>query len=341
MSKPTERPSLVWPDLKFEQAISTLSVIVLTHNTRELLRECLNSLRSTEIEIDLEIWVVDNASVDGTIELIRQDYPHVNLIANDRNLGFPAGNNLALARCRGRYALLLNSDTVVRPGALERMVSFMNENPEAGMVGCRLVNASGAIEASASGLPRLQMQVMSFFELKALVPARLIRALVSSPLARATEALTSGYFTAEEPGTEPREVAFLSGACIMVRRETWEEIGLLDERIFLYLEDADWCRRAGAAGWKLYYLPGCTIVHLGGRTFMRRSGGRSYRISTERVASLIYYFQKYESRTKVILLRSVIATSMAVRLASHLLRNRNSNVNSQTYWRIFRMSLGR
>jgi GT2 family glycosyltransferase len=216
------------------------------------------------------------------------------------------------------------------------MVEFMREYPRAGLVGPRLVAADGTTQASASELPGLRMQLASFLGLRRLVPRRTALALAKTPgLRRVVYLLTAGYLTpalsGEAAERAPRRVGFLSGACVMARREMWQEIGLLDDRIFLFLEDADWCRRAGEAGWELWYLPELEVVHLGGESFRVRSGGRSHHISRERCSSLIYYFEKHEPPWKVGLLRYVVRLSLGVRLMSLVVRRLTRQVDAETY----------
>lgn len=293
----------------------TLSVVVVTYQTRDEVLACLASLRDCAPAVTHETFVVDNASTDGAVEAVAAHFPDVELIARSTNGGFAVANNEALTRARGRYTLLLNSDTLVLPGALEAMVEFLDAHPRTGLVGCRLVGADGGTDPSAGGLPGLRVQVASWFGLKRLVPAgALRRALRVGPLRRALDAAAGGYFVPATSDSEPREVDFLSGACVLVRREVWEQVGLLDERIFLYLEDADICRRAAQAGWRLHYLPYAAIVHVGGRSFAARSGGQTYHLSRERATSLVYYFRKHHGRRGALAIRALIVVSVLPRL---------------------------
>ena len=299
----------------------TLSVVIVTHETREVTIACLESLGGSAPAVSHETFVVDNASTDGTAEAVAARFPDVTVIARSVNGGFSAANNDALRRAHGRYTLLLNSDTVVRPGALEAMVAFLDAHPRTGLVGCRLVDADGNTDASAGGLPGLRMQVASWFGLRRIAPAAAVRrALRARPLARLIDAVAGGYFVPATSGSEPREVAFLSGACVLVRREVWDGIGLLDEGFFLYLEDADLCRRAADAGWHLHYLPEPAIVHLGGRSFAARTGGRTHHVSRERAHSLVRYFAKHGGLAQALAVRALLVASVAPRLGAALAR---------------------
>jgi GT2 family glycosyltransferase len=313
-----------------------LSIIVVSANTRDLLEQCLQSATAATADLDAELIVVDNGSSDGSVAMVRESFPGVRLIANDANPGFATASNQGLRACQGQFALLLNSDTVVTAKALTTLVEFMRGHPRAGIVGPRLVGGDGATQASASDLPGLRMQIASFLGLRRLVPRGVARALLRTPGAgRIVDSLTSGYLTPESSAGStrraPTRVGFISGACLLARREMWEQIGVLDERIFLFLEDADWCRRAGEAGWELWYVPEAEIVHLGGRSFQARSGGRSHHISRERCRSLIYYFNKHEPPWKVFLLRLVVLSSLRARLISLAVRRTARAIDSETY----------
>ena len=294
---------------------TTLSVVIVTYQTRELTLECLRSLENCAARVPHETFVVDNASADGTPGAVARAFPAVHLITRSRNDGFAVANNEALREARGRYTLLLNADTRVLPGALEAMIEHLDAHAETGIVGCRLIDAAGRTDASAGGLPGFRMQVASWLGLKRLVPERAVRiALRSRPVRRLLDAVAGGYFL-PAGGSQAREVQFLSGACMLVRREVWDRVGLLDERFFLYLEDADICRRAKAAGWRLHYLPRPAIVHLGGRSFAVRSGGGTHHVSRERAASLLYYFRKHGGAGQTLAMRALLVAAVVPRLA--------------------------
>ena len=289
-----------------------LGIAIVSHNTRGCLRECLRSLRDRPPGTPHRVTVVDNASTDGSADMVEAEFPAVNLICNAENRGFAAANNQALRQFGTPFALLLNSDCVADGGAIDGMVAFMKSHPDAGMVGCRLVDTAGRPQASAGRLPGLGTQALSFFQVRRLVPGRVQSALAAlSRSRRLVDRLTAGYFTPAE-ATEPLRVQFISGACLAVRRATWEQIGLLDDAMFLYLEDVDWCRRAAEAGWSLYYVPDLSVVHVGGQSLFARTGG-TYHLSDERLRSALYYFRKHEPRWRVVALRVIMFTAVTWR----------------------------
>ncbi len=225
-----------------------LSIIIVNWNTRQLLAACLRSIYATQyaIQHDLscEIFVVDNASADGSVDMVALQFPQVKLIENRENVGFARANNQALRLSQGRYILLLNSDTIVQPAALATLVDFMGQHPSAGALGPRLLNADGTLQPSCYPL---------------LTPGREFwRLLFLEPLVhRAT------YNMAQWNKDTPRQVEVIKGACLLLRRTALEQVGMLDERYFMYSEELDLCYRLLAAGWRLYWIPQAQVVHFG------------------------------------------------------------------------------
>jgi N-acetylglucosaminyl-diphospho-decaprenol L-rhamnosyltransferase len=225
-----------------------LSVVIVSYNTRELLRGCLTSVISTlsSSRLYCEVLVVDNASTDGSVTMVQDTFPQVSLLINRENRGFAAANNQAIGKSRGRHVLLLNPDTLVREGALEGMVEFLDEHGQVGVVGPKLIYPDGSFQHSAFTFPTLPMILLDFFPLN----HRLINSRLNGRYPRA-------LYEAREPFSIDHPL----GAGLMVRRKTIEEIGLLDERFFIYCEEIDWCLRIKRAGWKIYCLPQAEIVH--------------------------------------------------------------------------------
>ena len=237
--------------------MTELFTIVVSYNTRQLLRGCLNSLQADVDRSGLEgqIWVVDNDSSDGSAAMIREEFPQVHLVTSGQNLGFAAGNNLALdalfedtqqAAPPTEYTLLLNPDTTIQPGALATLVSFMEEHPDAGMAGGQLCYPDGSFQHSAFHFPTLAQILLDFFPLH----HRLVNSRVNGRFPRAWY----------EHG-QPFEVDHALGAAMMVRSEAIKEVGSLDEQFFMYCEEIDWCWRMRRAGWKIYCVPRAVIIH--------------------------------------------------------------------------------
>ncbi|HRO23142.1 MAG TPA: glycosyltransferase family 2 protein, partial [Promineifilum sp.] len=197
-----------------------LSVIIVNWNVRDLLRECLQSIEAGRDGLLLEIIVIDSASSDDSAAMIRSEFPSVHLIACTENVGFPRGNNIGLREARGDYLLLLNPDTVVLGDALKVLVSYLQANPDVGAVGPQLLNPDGSVQSSRRRFPTA---ATGFFEstwLEGLAPGVLRR-----------------YYALDLPDDTTADVDWLTGACIMVPRSTWEAIGGMDEGYFMYSEE--------------------------------------------------------------------------------------------------------
>ena len=240
----------------------TIGVVVVSYNTRELLRACLDSLRGCTLP--LRIVVVDGASRDGSAAMVRAAFPEVELIALDTNAGFAAGTNLGLRRFLGPaynaktqspgpdYVLLLNPDTVVHPGALEVLAAFLEAHPRVGAVGPRLLNPDGSLQPAAFRFPTLTLTLLDLFPPGEALPGRLYGSW------------WHGRYPQERGGSAPFPIDHPLGACIMARRAVVEQVGLLDEGFFMYAEEVDWCYRIRQAGWAIWQVPAARVTHVGG-----------------------------------------------------------------------------
>jgi N-acetylglucosaminyl-diphospho-decaprenol L-rhamnosyltransferase len=224
-----------------------LSVVTVSYNTRELVRGCLASVLSTlRSGLRSEVIVVDNASSDGSVDMIRRDFAGVRVIPNAKNVGFAAGSNQGIRESSGRYVILLNPDTVATDGALLKMVRLMEERSEVGAVGPSLLFPDGSFQHSAFAFPTLSMIFLDFFPLN----HRLLNSRVNGRYPRAWY----------EKG-QPFAIDHPLGAALMVRRSVVDEVGLLDEGFFMYCEEIDWCMRIKRAGWTILCCPEAEIVH--------------------------------------------------------------------------------
>lgn len=229
-----------------------LSVVLVSYNTRDLLEQALRTALEAAAGMQVEVFVVDNASRDGSADLVAEKFPQVRLIRSPRNLGFAGGNNLALRQVQGRHVLLLNTDTVVRRDTLCCLVDFLDAHPKAGAVGCKILNPDGSLQlACRRGFPT---PMAAFCKVSGL--SRLF------PRSRRLAAYNLTYLDPEQTN----EVDALSGSCMMVRKEAMDQVGLLDEDYFMYGEDLDWCYRLRQAGWAIYYVPHTAIVHFKGES---------------------------------------------------------------------------
>ncbi len=227
-----------------------ISIIIVNWNTRQLLLNCLASIYDTVLRVSFEIFVVDNGSNDGSVEAVSRIYPDVNLLVNSSNMGFARANNRALKRMQGRYAVLLNSDTLLKKASLENMLDFMERHQEAGMCGPQLLGPNDSKQNSVGDFPMLITEFMSKSLVRALFPG----------------IYRDAFKTKNAVFVEPVAVDFVVGACMMVRRSAIDTVGMLDEDYFFLYEEVDWCYRMHRAGWLVYHLPDIAIYHLGGQS---------------------------------------------------------------------------
>ncbi len=252
--------------------VSSLAIIIVNWNVRDMLAACLRSIQAdlNASQLAGQIWVVDNASTDGSVAMLRRDFPQVQLIASDKNLGFAGGNNAALRAIgftdkppspfrRGaggevdlpEAVLLLNPDTEVQPGALAALYNFLKSNPQAGIAGARLVYGDGSFQHSVFAFPGLWQLAIDLLPL----PGRLVESSLNGRYPR----------SAYESG-QPFRVDHPLGAAMCVRREAIQQVGLLDEAYHMYVEEVDWSKRIVSAGWAAYCVPTAQITHFGGQS---------------------------------------------------------------------------
>ena len=228
-----------------------VSVIIVSYNTRELLRSSLLSLEAGLKGAGYEVWVVDNASSDGSVDMVREQFPGVNLIENKDNLGFAKANNQALRLMKGDFALLLNSDAMLEPGAGKLLLDFLKNTPRAGMVGPQLLDAERRVRPSSYVLAGCWQEVIKAAKLYALLPAGLKAKL-----------LLGSFFDHKTTVKAGR----LTGACIMIPRTSINKTGLLCEDFFFYGEVHDWCWTMIEKGLEIWFYPSAAAVHLGGQS---------------------------------------------------------------------------
>lgn len=223
-----------------------LSIVIVNWNTRDMLRSCLASI-SRQPGLQTEVIVVDNASEDGSADMVAEEFPGVRLIRNGANLGFATATNQGLRIAGGRHLLLLNSDTLVLGDVLADSVRYMDEHPDVGMMGCKVLNEDGTTQMTCSLYPSFLNLLLQTLGLNRLERPRWLRRYQMLDWARDDE----------------RDVEVISGCYLVARREAVAQVGLLDESFFLYGEETDWCRRCAEGGWRLVFAPIGNIVHFG------------------------------------------------------------------------------
>ena len=248
-------------------ADAAVSAVVVTYDALPWLEQCLESVRG------VPTVVVDNGSSDGTPAFVRERFPRVTLIERE-NLGLGAGWNRGIDVTEGRYVLVLNADAWLTEGSLERLVEFADTHPHAAVVGARLRNTDGTLQRSVRGFPTVWRLATEYLFLRKLAPR-----------SRALNAFYAGGFD----HAEAREVEWVMGACMLVRREVIDAVGGLDESFFLFSEETDWCYRFVQAGWTVLFYPGAECVHVGGASH----GGRMFR---ENLRGNLRFFAKHSGR---------------------------------------------
>jgi GT2 family glycosyltransferase len=232
-----------------------LSIIILNWNDKKVIADCLRSIYKGTNALDFEVIVSDNGSTDTSVEMIHREFPQTRVIENGANLRFAKGNNAAIAASRGEYVLILNPDTIIHRGSLEKFVTFADQHPEAGAFGCRVLNPDGSYQESGRPFPTLRGDWIAAFFLR--------------PLAH-----LSSWFIADRyigwNGDTVRTVDWQSGCCLLVRSQLLTQIGGFDEQFFYYYEDVDLCFRVWKAGYPILFTPDATIVHLGGQSTKER-----------------------------------------------------------------------
>jgi GT2 family glycosyltransferase len=275
--------------------VMDLSVIIVSWNTKQLLAKCLGLVYDTVTNLEFEVFVVDNASQDGSVAMVQELFPQVFLIQNDENVGFARANNQALKKSRGRYILLLNTDTFVFEDAIEQMVAFMDAYPDAGAAGCRLYYPDGRLQLSCSGLPTLFTEFCLATSLDKLFPR---------------SRLFGRYRMTYWDFDDVREVDVVMGACMIVRDQVVWDVGLLDESFFMYSEEVDWCYRMRRGGWKIYYVPQAEAIHVWGGSIQQANAEMLIEMYRSRIA----FFRKHHGVIRALLLKQLLVGASILRL---------------------------
>jgi hypothetical protein len=281
-------------------AVPDLSVIVVNYETGPLLGRCLAALRGATGDLALEVIVVDNASRDGSLEALGA-FPEVQLVRLPANAGFARAVNAGLALAKGRALALLNPDAEVAPAALRTLVDALAARPRAGVVGPRLLNPDGSLQTSTYRFPTLFQAAGTILGLRRLVPVAWLRARLGRRLGR--------RFGQLDPHDRPARVDYVTGACLVTRREVVERVGGLDPRFFLYFEEKDFCRRVWQAGWQVWFEPAAEVVHAIGGS----SRGDPRVTVVERCRSMRQYHDKHSGRLRRLGLRAVLLAGGGLR----------------------------
>ncbi len=290
-----------------------VTVSIVNWNTRDELRECLHTVLGQNDSISFEVIVVDNASSDGSTDMVRTEFADkVKLIQNDVNRGFSAAHNQSIAESSGRYLFLLNPDCrITNKKTLWSMVNYMDSHLDIGILGPKVVYPDGRLQFSARRFPTITAALFRHTPLGRIFPNnRFVRK----------------YLMKDWDHREAADVDWLSGAAMMVRKKTIEEIGLLDEQFFMYVEDMDWCKRAHMRGWRVVYYPEVEISHRIGAS----SDQNVIPMIHEHRKSMFRYFLKYNARSAKILLTPLVALGLWLMAQSRITLAKKGNECSRT-----------
>jgi len=290
-----------------------VSVIIVNWNTRDILRDCLQSIFEETRDITYEVIVIDNASSDGSVEMVAAEFPQVQLIANRANRGFASANNQGLAVAGGRYVLLLNSDTVVLANAIAKAARFADSHPDAAAVGCRVLNPDRTLQRTCFMFPSILNIVLSITYLYKMFPG-------------------SEFFGREKMSAwqrdDVREVEVVTGCFMLVRKEAIQQAGLMDEGYFMYAEEADWCWRFKRAGWRNLFTPEAQIIHLGGQSSKQVASKMTLQLR----ASILRFFRKNRSYPEYVLACLGVAFWFGIRVPMWLLMGVGSVEDRRSDW---------
>lgn len=291
-----------------------LSIIIVNYNSKDVLKECLYSLRTISNKLDFEVTIIDNASTESIIEL-PTIYPQFNFIYNESNIGFAAANNIGIKKSKGKYILLLNPDTIVNNKSFQPMINYLEEKEDVAIVGCKIFNADGEIEKSTHSFPSLLKEFVHANEF-----IKNLFGYESKSAALLKKFFKSKSLESYWDHNSIREVDHVTGACMMVRREAIEKVGLLDEAFFLYNEEVEWGLRFNKAGYKSVFLPDSNIIHLFGHSTKQQVQKQAVNnLLVERYRGMFYFFKKHYGKTKLFLLRLIVFEGFTLRiLASYM-----------------------
>ncbi|HLV43845.1 MAG TPA: glycosyltransferase family 2 protein [Aggregatilineales bacterium] len=322
--------------------MTDLSIIIVSWNVRDLLRDCLASVEAgaqagwytlaapgvradQSAPLTVETIVVDNLSSDGTPEMLREAFPWVRLVEPGENTGFTRGNNIGMRASTGRWLLLLNPDTVVLDDALPRMVDYIDAHPAVGALGPQLLNDDGTVQSSRRRFPTFWTAVFESTWLQSAAPRGVL----------------SRYYMTDTQDDEIMPVDWVQGAALLVRRSVLAQVGGFDEHFFMYSEELDWQRRIKAAGWQIVYFPPARIVHYGGKSSEQVAAQRHIYFQTSKVR----YFRKHHGRLAGLGVRAVLLANYVAQVAvegakfvlGHKRPLRRERVRA--YWQVLRSGL--
>lgn len=286
-----------------------VSIIIVNYNTKDLLRNCLNSIINTTSDLSYEIIVSDNNSKDGSVEMIKSEFPKVLLIENEINGGFAYGNNKGIKISSGDFIFLLNSDTIILNDAIFKMLQYMKENKKIGILGPKLLNPDLTDQTSVFAYPTIFKEFASIFEIKKLLNNKLFKKFIMKISIKFLSNDVNQYLNNFKAKREIETVEVLVGAAMLIRREVIEKIGGLDEDYFMYYEEIDYCLNSAKHGWPCVFYPEAEIIHLIGQSSKKLN---SFTFIT-RYKSMLHYFEKNHGNGKKNIVKFILIIGLNFR----------------------------
>lgn len=275
-----------------------------------MILDCINSIQDQNLD-DYEIFVVDNASIDGTVDKLIESYPQVNIIANKENVGFAAANNQAIKICNGEYILLLNGDTLLFKDTLDKVFNFFGTDKQIGIVGCKLLNTDGSLQPSVTSFPGVIKDTVAIF-----LKGSLFR---NTPFTRKLMTFLGKVFGVNvsrfDDKLVTKEIDFPRGAFFVIKRELYNTIGLLDKDYFFTGEEMDYCYRAKKAGWKVMYFPDAEIIHHDHGSSKQMMG----KVFVQTRKSALLFYQKHYSRIKVESMKFMVSVVLLIKICLNMI----------------------
>jgi len=283
--------------------MADLTISIVNWNTKKLLKSCLESIINQTKELNYSIWVVDNNSSDGSIGMIEEIFPQVQLIKNKANIGFSKANNQILSACEGKYVLLLNSDTQVIGNTVKGLFDFIEGHPDAGAAGCKILNADGSLQTSCGRFPGL----LSIF-----FGGEFCNKLYKKIFKNST--FFAEYGLTKEDHQDFQEVDFVKGCCLILRKSVLERTGLLDENFFMYCEETDLCYRIKQQGMKVLYTPEPEVIHFDGQSSIYKDQTVCRNLSSQE-----FYFRKHFGGLCAHAMKWIVAIGSLIRIPLFLI----------------------
>lgn len=313
------------PDIQSGDRVKVkVSIIIVSYNNCELTRQCLKSVYNNSTSAPFEVFVVDNASTDASVEMVTSEFPEVYLIANDKNVGYAAANNLAIKQAKGEYILLLNNDAELTEGSLDKLLAYLDNNNQVGVVGPAVILDNYKPEPFSLSWPSC---IKEFFH--------------ANPVFKNIIIPFSFLFHKTNKVLEqPLMVDYVTGACFLIKKTVIDEVGFMDENYFIYVEEVDWCYRIYQSGWQVHYLPSVHVFHHFGQSTMQKPGKQTVNwLLAERYKSILLFFKKHYSFASYFLLRFIILEGFLIRFAIYFLRRRKKEATVNSYKLIIRTVL--